>query len=225
MEASFSWSGNDSPLGGMTLVGAPPVLTAIDADSQLSTHPIPLNWYAQSLSVENIEYSYIADSHTLQELLHQFHGTPRRVLTIYKTPQIGPPQITLTLPAAKDVGLDLDGFPPVVSHVNKSSMWHNKVPEGYVVDRLVLLSDGKELSLSSGGFTASNVNRALMETSEQEGRVLVLKKVTPKGDTTSSSGPFDLSSFRNRSHWSIKRMFGMEDKASVVKKGVTKSVD
>mmetsp|Transcript_829 Transcript_829/g.1540 ORF Transcript_829/g.1540 Transcript_829/m.1540 type:complete len:224 (-) Transcript_829:155-826(-) len=223
MDVVFTLSVHDLPLAGMTLVGTPPVLIAIDADSLLSTHAIPLNWYAQSLSVENIEYSYIADSHTLQELLHQFHGAPR-TLRIYKTPQIGPPQITLTLPAAKDVGLDFDGFPPVVSHVNKSSMWHTKVPEGFVVDRLVL-SDGKELSLSSGGFTASNVNRALMETSEQEGRVLVLKKVTPKGDMTSSSGPFDLSSFRNRSHWSIKRMFGMEEKASVVKKGVTKSVD
>lgn len=213
------------PLGGMTLAGAPPVLTALDPDSPLATTcSIPLHWHVQTLSVENIKYSHIADSHTLQELLHQFQNVPR-TLTLYKTPQIGPFQITLTLPAGKDVGLDLDGFPPVVSHVNKSSMWCNKVPEGLVVDRLVLSNDDKELSLSSGGFTARNVNRALMQTFDQEGRVLVLKKVTPKGDVTSSSMPFDLSSFTNRSQWSIKRMFGKEEKAFAVKKGVVKSVD
>lgn len=218
--------GSSSLLHGMTFAGSPPVLKAIDPSSSLarSTDDILLHWYAQTLSVDNIEYSYIADTHTLEELLQQFCHVPGTQLTLYKTPMIGPPQVTLTLPAGKDIDIDVDGFPPVVSHVAKSSMWHAKVPKGFVVDRLILHSG--ELSLASGGFTASNVNRAIAESSSEQGRIMVLKKVTPKGDVTSSSRPFDWGAFVNDSKWSLKRVvFGVEEKASTVKKGAGKSLD
>lgn len=217
-----------SSLAGMTLAGSPPVLTAMDPDAASLTttsgSTVPLYWYAQTLSVPKIEYSYIEDAHTLQELLKKFSDAPR-TLTLFKTPLIGPPQITLSLPKGKDIGLDLDGFPPVVTHVETSSIWSGGiVPEGFVVDRVILNND-QELSLESGGFTANNVNRALAESSNEEGRIMILKKVKPKGDVTSSSRPIDWSSFTNESKWTIKRMFGLETKPCAVRKSAVKSLD
>lgn len=200
---------------GLEFAGSPPVLKSIQDTSPIA---VPLNWYAQTVSVRNVEYSYIADTAFLNKVLDELRDE-YRTLTLYKTPMVGPPQVTLTLPPSKDIGIDLEGFPPVVINVNESSEFYSRVPEGFVVDRLIFPKDEKELSLASGGFTATNVNRAIVESSNQQGRLLVLKKVVPKGDTVSSSRPFDLGAFTNQSKWTIKRLFGKEDKASAVKKG------
>ena len=205
----------------LEFAGAPPVLKSIHANSPLKD--VPLHWYAQTVTVADVEYSYISDTQSLNELLNQFRDSPR-TLTLHKTPLAGPPQVTITLPVGKELHMELNGFPPVVVSVNDKSCLSGKVPEGYVVDRLMFPPD-KELSLATGGFTAANVNRALLESSHQEGRVMVLKKVIAKGDTVSSSRPFDFkNSFTNQSKWTVKRMFGIETKASVVKKGGAKNI-
>jgi len=209
---------------GLEFAGSPPVLKSIGPNSPLlAKGDVPLHWYAQTLIVKDVEYSYIADTASLEELLGNFSDSPR-TLVLYKTPLIGPSQVTVTLPVGKETGIELHGFPPVVVHVDERSAFHKTVPEGYVVDRLILPEDDKELSLASGGFTAANVNRALVESAHEEGRILVLKKVTPKGDTVSSSRPFDFGAFTNQSKWTVKRMFGMENKVSSVKKGEAKTL-
>jgi hypothetical protein len=98
----------------------------------------------------------------------------------------------------------MKGFPPVITSVDCNSIYNQLIQVGMLVDRLIV-PDVCDMSLGSGGFTDVRVKKALDESENKEGRLLVLSEpaVVPQ---VKRDQMFDLGSFKPSKGWDFRRL-------------------
>jgi hypothetical protein len=187
---------------GLTFQGSPPLIQSVAIHSPFHEEHLE-GLYVQSLIVPGCEISFIPHTTQLHHDLERFQHVSR-ILLLRDSPLNGPPVWKITLPTGK-LGITMKGFPPVISSVDFDSSCREFIQVGMVVDRLIV-PNICDMSLSSGGFTDIRVMKALHESENIEGRLLVICEPT-LAPYVKKSQMFDLGSFKPSKGWSLSRMF------------------
>lgn len=203
---------------GLVLSGSPATVQTIDTGSPLfKNQQIHTGMYAQSLRIpsKSTEVCFIPGADLLLRYLQLF-SDETRVVVLRSTMVRGPHTWSVPLPPGhtQGLGMELRGFPPVVSSVHPSSPLHPYVPRGWMVDRLVV-PDQYDLSLQSGGFTDARVTKIIDDTAYAKGRILTVKNEAPPDRSRQemeSRHAFDLRPFSNSTRWTVPRMMGWDKK-------------
>lgn len=185
---------------GFSMKGSPIRITEVSPNSPLKG--LKEGHFIHGLVMPDIEIVMLADSNHLANLLNVNIMNPRHLLVSHNMyfidPSIGSNAVAGAmykhrLPAAKDLGFTLVGFPPVIHCVTQHSIFVGKLHPGQTVEALIV-PGMPVFNLGAGGFTNAKLQERLNSTSHIEGRQLVVKDVTSaygKGREKGSSAAFD----------------------------------
>jgi hypothetical protein len=169
-----------------------------------------MGYFFSSLRLPGLEISCIDDPNYLQQLLHANQSVARQLILTAARPF--PSSGTGTLyrhdlmtGTAQDLGITFFGFPPVVKAVEKNSPFFGKMHPGQTVDALCLQGH-LDLTLQSGGFTASRIHQLLQETSHYDcpGSRQIVVKDRPdvlEKDPNGTRGAFDFDGLIHVGNW------------------------
>jgi hypothetical protein len=148
-----------------------------------------------------IEIINLTDPSHLTQLLQLNVANPRHLLVSHNSHFIDHAIGSSTtgalykhpLPAAKDLGFTMSGFPPTIHCVMQHSTLVGRLLPGQTVKAL-MVPDQPVMNLAAGAFTSAKVQERLIATSHIKGRQLVVTDVAPaygKGRQKGSSAAFD----------------------------------
>jgi hypothetical protein len=191
------------PIGetGLTFHGNPPQIQSVAIDSPFYGEHLE-GLYVQSMTVPGCEISYIPHTTQLTHELERFHQV-NRSLMLRDSPLNGPPVWKISLRPGK-LGITMKGFPPVITSVDCNSICNQFIQVGMLVDRLIV-PDVCDMSLGSGGFTDVRVMKALDESENKEGRLLLLSELTVVPQVKRNQ-MFDFGSFKPSKGWNFRRL-------------------
>jgi hypothetical protein len=218
--------------------GSPPLVVAISKLVSSSSAVFDtIHWGLHVHGLEIVGTVKITRFHHHREVVLALEKYEReeRILYLTDAPPMDDDALSyeIPLPTPGELGMTLKGFPPIISHVSTSSPICDLLGTGQRVDRLIIHEDDDDKneildwSLSSGGFTAQRVTKALLE-HNRLGRRRILIVVTDtkprKRHTDGDTMWFDWGSLRDTtSKWSLKRM--LSDRPSQYTESSSQSKD
>jgi hypothetical protein len=183
---------------GFQVQGIPLVITAVAKSSPVQDI-LFVGHYIHGIIMPDIEIVNISDPAHLMAMLQANVDNPRQLLIsstpYYVDPLIGTNTIIGALykhrlPAGKYLGFAMQGFPPVISCVQPTSMMTGRLHTGQTVEAL-LIPGQPVMNLAAGAFTSSKLQDRLSRTTQMEGRQLVVKDGAQRRREKGSNAAFD----------------------------------
>lgn len=198
LEGSSSYYMVDLPLEvppellGLTLTGSPPTIQHVDIKSPLQGK-VQVGHYIHAVKLLNMEILNLVNCNHLTEVLRANANYPRQLVISssisYIDPMVGRranhPFFKHQLPASRQIGFAMVGFPPVITGVTEATQ--GRLFPGQTVEA-VHIPGRRLMNLQAGGFTSDNVFRALTETWEVEGRQLIVRDGSKQKTKRSDKG-------------------------------------
>jgi hypothetical protein len=201
--------------------GSPPVVVVAASKLASSTVFDTIHWGLHIHALEIVGTVKITNFHHHREVVAalQKYKSDERMLYLTDAAPMDDDALSygIPFPTPGDLGMSLKGFPPIISHISTSSPIYDLLGIGQRVDRLIIHGDYDgtndgilDWSLSSGGFTAQRVTKALLEHNQLGRRRILVVVVDTNPRRRHADGDtmwFDWGSFRDTtSKWSLKRM-------------------